>query len=151
MFHKLPGQPAIGLALFLTLFACQALAGGIVGTVTEAGTDLTLPEVSIAMEGAGLSRDVLSDIDGKFQIMDLPAGRYQLEFVAFGYLTLTQEVDLLRDETKVFDVTMEIDAVEIERFSPLKDQINPPFSLKSPLLVASKQSRCPTPSPCSGS
>jgi len=114
IFHKLPGRMAVGLTLFSTLFACHALAGGIVGTVTEAGSDLTLPEVSITLEGAGLSRDFLSDIDGKFQIMDLPAGRYQLEFVTFGYLSLTREVDLLQDETKVFAVTLELDAVEIE-------------------------------------
>ena len=108
------GWLAAGLALYLYLFAGWALAGEIKGTVTEAGGDLTLPEVSISLEGNRLSRDLLSDVDGNFRIPDLPAGNYRLEFVAFGYLSETREIDLRQDEVRDLDVDLVLDAVEIE-------------------------------------
>jgi len=108
------GRLTAGLLFCLLLLSSDALAGSISGVVTEAGGDLTLPEVSVAVAGAGLIRDILSDVDGQYKVTELPAGRYQLEFVAFGYRSATREVELEPDEDRVLDVALELDAIEIE-------------------------------------
>ena len=82
--------------------------------MTEAGSDLTLPEVSIFIEGNGLSRDILSDVDGKFSDCR-PAGRQLPPGIrGFRLSEITQEVELGQDEVRVLDVPMVLDAVEIE-------------------------------------
>ncbi len=108
------GRLTAGLVLLILTSAAAAQAGSIKGTVTESGGTLTVPEVSVACEGAGLGRDVLGDVDGNFDLPDLPAGSYRLEFVAFGYLNLVQEVTLGQDETKVLEVALELDAVRLD-------------------------------------
>ena len=108
------GQLFLGLWFTIFLFANGALAGEIAGTVSEAGSDLTLPEVSISLEGMGLIRDVQTGIDGDYRIADLPAGQYRLEFSAFGYLDLVREIDLVQDEKRSLDVALELDAVELD-------------------------------------
>jgi hypothetical protein len=108
------GRLSAGLAFYLLLCAFPAWAGGLRGTVTEAGGSLTVPEVSITCDGSGLSRDALSDYEGRYEIADLPAGSYELVFTAFGYKKLTREVTLGADEERKFDVALELDAVRID-------------------------------------
>ena len=112
--HNLWSRLTVGLLFFSALLVTGAQAGEIAGTVTEAGSDLTLPEVSIYLEGAGLTRDVLSDIEGQYRFTGLPAGRYRLDFKAFDYVDLTREIDLQEGEILVLDIPLELDAVEIE-------------------------------------
>lgn len=108
------GRLAAGLFLYLLLGSAGALAADVSGTVTEAGSVFTVPEVAITLEGENVVRDLVGDVDGNFQIADLPAGRYSLKFYAYGYRELIQEIDLSRDEKLVLEVALELDAYEIE-------------------------------------
>jgi hypothetical protein len=108
------GRLTVGLLLCLSVISGAAQAAVIRGTVTESGGTLTVPEVSVTCDGEGVSRDVLSDYDGRYVITDLPAGTYQLVFTAFGYKKLTREVTLDGDEEREFDVALDLDAVRIE-------------------------------------
>ena len=108
------GRSIPAVILFLLLGSTGAWASTVIGTVTEAGGDLTLPEVSITLDGTGVSRDILSDYDGKYEIQDLPAGTFQLTFKAFGYRDKTEEVELTEDQNLVLDVALVLDAVRIE-------------------------------------
>ena len=108
------GRLTVGLFFFFAMFSGTALAAGIRGTVTESGSTLTVPEVSITCDGEGTSRDVLSDVDGRYEITDLPAGPYELVFTAFGYLKLTQKITLEADEELELDIALDFEAVRLE-------------------------------------
>jgi len=109
-----PGLLIPALVCTLLVGSTDALAARVSGSVTEAGGDLTLPEVSITLDGAGVSRDILSDYDGKFESSDLPAGSYRLTFKAFGYRDQTRDIELTEDQDLVLDVALVLDAVRID-------------------------------------
>jgi TonB-linked SusC/RagA family outer membrane protein len=76
------------MALFTPSLAAQA--GQITGTVTNAGSGASLSEVQVYIEGQQLG--TLTRADGRFLILNVPVGTYQLRAERIGFAAGTQSV-----------------------------------------------------------
>ncbi|MGB4560705.1 MAG: carboxypeptidase regulatory-like domain-containing protein, partial [Schleiferiaceae bacterium] len=92
----LPGKKLLWtLVLVLATLSGWAQKTGILrGTVTDAETGETLPNVGITLVGTYLS--AVTDFDGKYQIPGVPAGDYSMKVQVLGYGT--QVINGLRVE-----------------------------------------------------
>lgn len=92
----LPGKKLLWtLVLVLATVSGWAQKTGILrGTVTDAETGETLPNVGITLVGTYLS--AVTDFDGKYQIPGVPAGDYSMKVQVLGYGT--QVINGLRVE-----------------------------------------------------
>ena len=72
--------------LNIILSICWAQLGNISGTVLEETTQQPLPGVNIIIEGTALG--VASDLNGYFEVIDIPAGIYNVRFSSIGYKPL---------------------------------------------------------------
>ncbi|HAB35374.1 MAG TPA: hypothetical protein DCE58_02100, partial [Cryomorphaceae bacterium] len=92
----LPGKKFLWTCL-LVLVSVSGWAqktGILRGTVTDAETGETLPNVGITLVGTYLS--AVTDFDGKYQITGVPAGDYSMKVQVLGYGT--QVINGLRVE-----------------------------------------------------
>ncbi|HEY6272766.1 MAG TPA: TonB-dependent receptor [Terriglobales bacterium] len=65
---------------------CQVLYGSVSGEVTDASAAvLPRAQVTITNDTTGLSRTTTSDADGRYRLLDLPAGTYTLKVTATGF------------------------------------------------------------------
>lgn len=80
--------------LFSLLFlaSISAFAGSLTGVIKDASTNTPLTGVMIALKSAG--KGASSDIDGKYQISDVPDGKYEIEFSFIGYKKQTTTVTI---------------------------------------------------------
>ena len=62
------------------------------GRVTEQGTKETLPGVNVVIEGLNLGSS--TDIDGNFEIRNVPAGAHKIVVSYIGYETITRIVEV---------------------------------------------------------
>ena len=107
--------PVAGLAVAVALaFAgpLSAQTGTISGSVQEAGTALPLAgaQVSVAAEGVGN----VSNANGRFVLLGIPAGNHVLEIRYIGYRTENRDVTVVADETVNVDVQMESEAIALD-------------------------------------
>lgn len=98
-----PGVRAafVGL-LCLGLLAAPAAAqetGRVIGQVVEAGTGAPLASVQVYVEGTGLG--TLTRQDGRFIILNVPAGTYQLRAERIGLQAASQQVTVAGDPVQV--------------------------------------------------
>ncbi|MBU0475043.1 MAG: TonB-dependent receptor, partial [Bacteroidetes bacterium] len=104
------------LFLFISGVLLAGNTGKISGVVVDAGTQEPLIGVNIYIES--LSRGTASDVDGKFIILGITPGIYELKISYMGYQTVTiTEVQIVIDRTT--DINVEMNKVSIE----LKDEI----------------------------
>ncbi|MEM6772475.1 MAG: carboxypeptidase-like regulatory domain-containing protein, partial [Bacteroidota bacterium] len=101
--------------LFLLLFFLVSLTGYGQDNATITGTILTksgiaLEAANVALEGT--SRGTTTDVNGAFNIMDIPSGSYNLVVSSIGYATYRRRITLNAGERKVFNV--KLDAANIE-------------------------------------
>ena len=119
-------------ALLLVSFCSTAFAvnyGKISGTVVDRETGEGLP--TVAVQVAGTSMGALTDIDGKYMILNVPVGSYDIKAELVGYQAVEKQgvvvsVDLTTyldfDLTsKAIDVG-EVQVVQAERPLIIKDQ-----------------------------
>ena len=66
------------------------------------------------MSDATGDRQLLCGRDGSFRVRDLPAGRYQLRITYLGHRPRTVEVDLSEDELRRLDLSLEVEAIQLE-------------------------------------
>ncbi len=86
------------LAAWLLLFSLAARAQfTLSGTVTEAGTDQPLPGATVSPGGNGPA--TATGDAGRYQLTNLPAGRYTVTFSFVGFTRQTRQVDLAGDLT----------------------------------------------------
>ena len=70
--------------------AVEAQTGQIVGQVTDAGSSAPLSEVQVYLPDSEIG--VLSRQDGRFIILNVPAGTYELAAERIGYASVSQQV-----------------------------------------------------------
>ena len=86
-------------------------AASLSGQVTDARLALPLAEVTVLVTGttAGgdtLSRQTETDRDGRYELEDLPAGSYEVEFLSPAHEKSRQDLTLGPDESRILDVEL---------------------------------------------
>jgi TonB-dependent starch-binding outer membrane protein SusC len=109
------GATVLG-CLTAVLVATSPLAaqttGTVQGTVREAMTQRTLSSVQVHIPS--MNRGVLSNADGRYQLINLPAGTHVIRFQRIGYATVTQTVTVAAGEPVRLDVEMTASAVALD-------------------------------------
>jgi outer membrane receptor protein involved in Fe transport len=102
---------------FLLVCFCFSLAfagttGKLTGKVTDKKIGEALPFVNITLEGTTIG--AATDLDGKYVILNIPPGRYNVKFQYIGFQTVVVEnVQISIDLTTVQDATLEETSVEL--------------------------------------
>ncbi|MBP9122896.1 MAG: TonB-dependent receptor [Ignavibacteriaceae bacterium] len=106
----------------------QAQRGKLSGVITDAQTGEKLPGVAVRIDGTNLGG--ISDIDGNYFILNIPAGKYTVTSSFVGYAKyIVSNVEINIDRTTELDVklkqsTFEMDEVVViaEKPKVIKDQ-----------------------------
>ncbi|MDO6471163.1 TonB-dependent receptor [Maribacter sp. 1_MG-2023] len=103
---------------FLTPFILLAQSGNIQGTVTDEN-GLYLPGANAMIPS--LSKGAITDFDGRFTIVGIPEGTYNIKVSYLGYADLSQEITVVAEETisvnlSVEPKTMELEGVEVSAY-----------------------------------
>ncbi len=107
----------IALSLLLLGLATQAYAQNksvIKGQILDNNTGNPLMGATVAVEGKGVSKGVIANVQGFYEIDKLPAGKYTLSVSFVGYQTEIREVTLTGKDPQQLDFKM-MDNVAIER------------------------------------
>jgi len=99
--------------LFLPILLWAGERGRIVGRVYDAKTGEGLPGANVILEG--LRMGAATDLDGSYEILHVPPGKYTLHFSMIGYRDVTvRNVRVEADRTTEINVAMEESAVQVE-------------------------------------
>src|SRR5690606_30972818 len=104
-----------GLALAAVLGVSapvEAQNGQIVGQVRDATSGAPLGEVQVHIPTAGIG--VLSRADGRFVIVNVPAGSYDLRAERLGYAALTQQFTVTAGQPTQVDFSLESQALGLD-------------------------------------
>ena len=95
------------LLFLLSLFFIKADgAGSITGRITDSKAGAGLPGVNIMIKGTYYG--TASDLDGRYRLIDIPPGSYDLEVSIIGYKIILRTGVLIRsDSTVIIDFKME--------------------------------------------
>lgn len=108
-------QP-LAVSLFLTSFAFADASAQQVGTITGAVTDaatarpLSGAQVSISALGVG----GLTNSQGRFVLLNVPAGQHELSVQRLGFGEATQLVDVQAGGTAIADFGLDVLAISLE-------------------------------------
>lgn len=101
----------VSLALLSSL-VFAGTTGKLTGKVTDKNTGEPLPFVNITLEGTTIG--AATDLDGKYVILNIPPGRYNVKFQYIGFQTLVvQNVQISIDLTTNQDAILVETAVEL--------------------------------------
>ncbi|MDO6808392.1 TonB-dependent receptor [Zobellia galactanivorans] len=111
-------------SLVILLFvACSnmvvsAQLGNVEGTISDEN-GINVPGANIII--SELKKGAISDFDGRFSLVGIPAGNYTLNITYLGYADITQEVVVKERETASVSIfitpkTLELDGVEVTGF-----------------------------------
>ncbi|MFO7262247.1 MAG: carboxypeptidase-like regulatory domain-containing protein, partial [bacterium] len=104
-------------ALLLTAGALNPAAGQsgkLAGIVTDAATGQPLAGVQITVEGTG--RTTLTQENGRYFIINIPAGTYTVTAQLLGYATVRREnVQISIDVTRTLDFQLTTEALALEQ------------------------------------
>ena len=105
------------LLISLFVISMQMLASGptpaatIKGSITSEGGDL--PHVNISVKGTHIGAS--SNLDGKYQIQNIPVGKYIIRAQGVGLKTREIEVDLTLDSEIILDFDMQADLLNLDQ------------------------------------
>jgi hypothetical protein len=93
--------------------AAEAQSGRIVGRVVDAGSGQPISGAQLAVTGTRIG--VLSNVDGRYMLLNVPAGPRTMSVTYIGYAPKTIEgIEVVADRAVAQDVTMESAAVAVE-------------------------------------
>jgi outer membrane receptor protein involved in Fe transport len=111
-----PPRAWTGLLVFALMAiggtAVDAQTGQITGTITDATSSAPLSEVQVYL--VGLQLGSLSRADGRFLILNVPAGTYSLRAERIGLGAVEQEVTVTSGGTAVVDIALESQALGLD-------------------------------------
>lgn len=90
----------------------EAQAGQIVGTVTNAATGGPIGEVQVFLEGQNLG--ALTRADGRYLILNVPAGSYQVSAQRIGFAISTQSATVSAGGTATVNFALETQALGLD-------------------------------------
>jgi TonB family protein len=94
--------------------------GQITGTISSAGTGQPLADVQVYVPGTGLG--TLTNTDGRFLILDVPAGEYEIVAELVGYGVRSELVTVPVDDYVRVDLDLRLRAIPL---TPLVIVVNP--------------------------
>ena len=106
---------AAAVSISLLLFAATAIeaqTGTITGRVTDANSGQPLSAIQVSIPALGLG--TLSQQNGRYLLVNVPAGTHALSVVRIGYQTSTGEVTVGAGQTVVRDFVMEEQALQLD-------------------------------------
>ena len=113
MKQRVPGvvcAVVLGLVHFLTVASASAQSGKITGIVTDEAGE---PMVSVNVVIAGTTRGASTDLEGRFFILNVEPGTYDLRASFVGFRTVTQsEVIVNINKTTTVDFVLEESTTE---------------------------------------
>lgn len=128
-----PVTPAAVFALALTVWVtpttvlAQATGAEILGTVADAGGGV-LPGVSVTVTnvGTGLTRNLVTDGEGRYRAPNLPVGNYEVQAELSGFrMAIRQGIQLTVGRAAIVDLTLTIgtvtESVTVTGEAPLVD------------------------------
>lgn len=86
--------------------------GRVTGTVVDAQS--TGPLSGVTVEVAGTSARTMTDSNGRFVLVDVPAGEQTIRAEMLGYGAVTQAVDVTADEEVTLQLALEPSAIQLE-------------------------------------
>lgn len=110
------GLLLIPVAALGCLLATQEAAGQQTGTVMGVVTDVATgqPLESAAVRREGETRGVLTNTEGRYVMLNVPAGTHQLTFRILGYDDLTLQVEVAAGETVERNAELTSGALELQ-------------------------------------
>ncbi|MCG6956088.1 MAG: SusC/RagA family TonB-linked outer membrane protein [Gemmatimonadetes bacterium] len=99
---------ALLAVLWLTPLSAQQSGGTIIGRVTDGTTQQPLGGVTITTVG---NRGALSEADGRYLIVGVPAGTQTVQATMIGYAEFTQTVTVVAGQTTTLNIEMTAQAV----------------------------------------
>ncbi len=109
-------KPKVALVLFLVLALCSlsmaATVGKISGKVTDKETGAPLPGVAVTINGTTMG--ALTDVEGKYFILNVPVGTYTLKAEIIGYAPVeVQGLAVSVDLTSTADIQLSSKVLDI--------------------------------------
>ena len=99
----------VTLLLFLIMEALPILAfaqvGRLTGTVTDAATGTPIPGATVLLEGTTIGQ--ATDAEGRYLIIGIPPGSYNIRFSSIGYTTkIVEGFRVVSDRTQTLNQTL---------------------------------------------
>lgn len=117
--QKLPRSPTLRLllpVLAMTLIATgEGVAqqtGNISGRVVDAQSGEPISGAQVYIDG--LENGVLTQLNGRYLLLNVPVGTQTVTFMRIGYRTMTAEVGVAAGETALQDFTVSQDALQLD-------------------------------------
>ena len=98
--------------VLLTSQIALAQTGSISGVVTEAETGETVPGANVQL--VEIERGAATDMDGNYEITNVPAGEYTISVTFVGFATYNETVTITAGETLNYDVELQTGAVGLD-------------------------------------
>jgi hypothetical protein len=113
--------PCLPVVFFLTMLCgavtspalAQVLYGSVIGTVTDQ-SDAIIPSAGVTLtnKDTGLSKETLTDESGRYSLVNILPGRYNLKISAKGFRTFSQtDVEVSPNTVGRVDIRMEVGQV----------------------------------------
>jgi hypothetical protein len=125
VFKKAVWTSIAALVFLVSTATAQTPSGTISGRVLDA-TGLSLPGVTVALQGVDITQTFTTDGEGRYRFLELAPGTYKLTSTLQGFMTLVREnVVLDFGKTVELPVTMQIsgftDTITVAAPSPMVD------------------------------
>src|SRR6187551_1183492 len=112
-------------AAIISPVSAQTPAGSISGHIIDS-TSLSLPGVTVTLQGADATKSFVTEADGRYRFLELAPGSYKLTFALQGFSTTVRD-NLILDLGKSvgYDVSMQLSNVQevltVTAASPMVD------------------------------
>lgn len=114
-YHATMMKRLLSTLVFIALFipaTAFAQTGTISGTVTDSETGEPVPTANVAL--MEINQGAATDLDGNYEIENVPVGTYSFRVTFVGYQTYTTEVTIEEGETITHDVELQPGAVGLD-------------------------------------
>ncbi len=104
----------MGVVAFVPLLAlAQQGTGTITGRVTETGTGVPVADAQVVL--AGTTRGARTDAEGRYRIIDVPAGTAVVRALRIGYSSTAQNVSVTAGGSTTADFALSTAAISLDR------------------------------------
>ncbi len=101
------------LCLFVVslLYTAASSQNSLSGTITSKNSEETIPATIYIPQ---IERGTVADFDGKYELINIPDGRYNVIFSSLGYATISKRITFSKGEKIIENLQLEESTVEME-------------------------------------